>query len=97
MQDERVDRLINLLEICPVCVSGYVKSPTFKITKLSGQASYPPSCVDVLDTMTNSKTVNCTNEKCAHSITFNNPYYSSTIISDTTKPKVLENEYELFG
>jgi hypothetical protein len=97
MEQEKLNRMINLLEICPECVSGYVKSPGFKTTKLSGNASYPPSYIDVYDTTTKSQIVKCTNEKCTHSITFENPYYLNKTKSTDEKPKVLENEYELFG
>jgi hypothetical protein len=94
--DERLDKIIKLLEICPECISGFIKAPVFKTNKLSGQAVYPPSYVDVTDTKTKSQIVKCTNERCQNNITFDNPYYLE-YDPPQQKEKVLENEYELFG
>jgi hypothetical protein len=97
---DRTEQLIKLLNVCPDCVSGFLRPPEFTKKQLSGTASWPPSFETQNDTKTKSVTVSCSNGLCSKEITFENPFYvektPDNALNEDQNVGILD-EYDLFG
>ena len=92
--DPRLDKLIKLLDICPKCLSGYIRPYKFSTQELSGRACYPPSYDTIIDTTLESVVVKCTN--CPNSVTFiNDNYLRPKVIDESVESG--EDNLDLFG
>lgn len=93
---EKLDLLINLLNVCPKCVSGFLHPHTFFREQISGAAIYPPVNIKIYDTNSVLVNVPCTNRECDNSISCKNPFYKAEKCKKDLSSSS-EGELELFG
>lgn len=98
--DEKLEKLVKLLHVCPQCLSGYIRQPKFKREVISGAACYPPVYETRYDTRTKSVAVKCSSGTCNNVVTFQNPHFKSETLCHLLEDEegdLLEDEDSLFG